>query len=183
MKRARNLDKRLREGDLLLDEFAVFLMNSETVRAHMKRMLRRPDQVEVLSRIREMYPAVSGLNVEPSVEKLPGHLKALVEGQELWRVEWFLQGMTVAIRSDKWEKSWNDPKMKMSFKVVEMGGFCDWTVMLRVWSDSLVHPDRLIFKEGMGFHEEGGMRMQRVSMISHVYDYDHVATAIVIQRF
>lgn len=183
MKRARNLDRRIRDGDLVLDEFAVFLMNAEAVRAHKKRILSRLDQVDVLNRIRELHPVLGGLNVKPSMEKLPSHLKALVEGHDLWRVEWFLQGMAVAIRSDGWRKSWNEPRPKLSFKIAEMGGFCDWTVMLRVWSDSLVHPDRLVFKEGMGFHEEVGMKMQRVSMISHVYDYDHVVSAIVLQRF
>jgi hypothetical protein len=166
----------------MLDDFAVFLLNAETVRTHKKRILRRVDQVRVLTRIREMYPIVGGLGITPSWESVPDHLKALVEGQELWRLEWFLQGMTVSIRSDSWRKTWNEPRPKLCFKVAEMGGFCDWTVMLRVWSDSLVHSDRIVFKEGPGFYLEEGIRMQRVCMISHVYDYDHVVTAVTIEK-
>lgn len=176
------MDRRVRDGEIVLDEFAIFLLNSEAVRGHKRKMFKRSRQVEVLDRVRRQFPLRPGLNVQTSVEALPDHLQDLLCGQSLWRVEWILRGMTVAICSNDWRFSWCEPLRNLSTKFVEMGGFCDWTVMLRIWSDSLVHPDRTIYKEGMGYTEEHGMRMQKASMISHVYDYDHVVSAVVIQR-
>lgn len=165
----------------MLDEFAVFLLNSEAVRGHKRKIFKRSRQVQVLERVRRQFPLRPGLNVKTNTEDLPDHLQDLICGQKLWRVEWILRGVTVGVCSNEWRLSWCEPLRNMSTKFVEMGGFCDWTIMIRVWSDSLVHPDRVIYKEGMGYTEERGMGMQKVSVMSHIYDYDHVVSATVIQ--
>lgn len=167
----------------MLDEFAIFLLNSEAVRGHRRKIFKRSRQVEVLDRVREQFPLIPRLKVRPKLEGLPENLVELISGRELWRVEWYLRGMVVSTSSDRWREMWTEPFYNLSGKFVEMAGFCDWTVMLRLWSDSLVHPDRLIYKDGLGVSNEGGTRKQRASIMSHVYDYDHVVSAMIVQRF
>jgi hypothetical protein len=179
-RRIKDLDRQVREGDLVLDEFALFLMNAEAIRGHKRKLFKRTEQVRVLDQVRIQFPIVPNLNLSPSVSSLPEYLRVMIEGQDLWRVEWFLGGVVIAISSDQWMRTMYYPTRSFSVKVVEMGGFCDWTTLIQLWSDSLVYPGRLVYKEGLGFSDEYGIRRQRASMLSHVYDYDHVVSATVL---
>lgn len=166
----------------MLDEFAMFLMNAEAIRDHKRKLFKRTEQVKVLDQVRAQFPIVPNLNINPSISNLPEGLRNILEGQDLWRVEWFVGGLIIAISSEEWIRTMSHPIRKFSSKIVEMGGFCEWSTMIQLWSDSLVYPGRLVYKEGLGFSEEYGIRRQRAGVISHVYDYDHVVTATVLQR-
>jgi hypothetical protein len=181
-RRIKDLDRKIREGELVLDEFALSLMNAEAIRSHRRKLFKRTEQVKVLDQVRAQYPIVPNLNVVPSLINLPENIRSLIEGQELWRVEWFLKGMIVGISSDRWMRNLYYPARTFSVKIVEMGNFCEWSTMIQLWSDSLVYPGRLVYKEGLGFSDEYGIRRQRASVLSHVYDYDHVVSVMVIQR-
>lgn len=167
---------------MILDELALYILNAEAVRNRQRKYLKRDDQLEVLQRMRAMYPLLDDNEIPKThLDHLPENLEELLEEHEIWKVEWFYRGMNVFVESAMWQENFSYPKGRTSWKVADMAGFCRWHSLIQLWSDSLVYPDQEVFYEGLAVHKGVSTPiMQKARVMSHIYDHDHVITLICI---
>lgn len=158
-------------------------MNTEATRMRAKRFSTREEQLETLPQLRADFPLLKEAEIpKPSAAAAPKIISDLLAGHEFWRVEWFVRGMVLITESEKWRDFLCVSRRKVSNKIMCTGGFLWEDAMMRVWSDSLYYPDTIIWYEGMAWYsEEIGLVKQRVSMVSHVYDLDHVVTGMIVE--
>lgn len=182
-RRGRDLEERIRNRDFKMHPLGRYLLNTEAVRMRAKKFNTREEQLQVLPQLREQFPLMQeSLIPRPDEKTLPPILSDLVRDQRFWRLEWFFNGMGLVKESDDWRELLHVPRRKLAEKIASMGGFLWADAMMRVWSDSLYYPDTIIWYEGMAWYcEDVGLVKQRVSMVSHVYDLDHVVVGMIIE--
>lgn len=181
-RRAGDIDKRVRSGDLYLEGLGLYLLNAEAIRVRQHKFLKRGPQLEILTRLRDTYPLVEPDKIPgPNVQSLPQRLQGMIMDCDTWRAEWFYNGLNVCLTSDAWTKAFHYPKKRYTVKIMETAGFCRWESMMKLWSDSLFYMDRVIFYEGKATRKDkDGAVIQKARMLTHVLDHDHVITVTTI---
>lgn len=173
----------MRNKELPLDDLAMYILNAEAVRGRQHKYLKREDQLDILKKMRERHPLVSkDLIPLPHLDHLPKHLDDMIEKYEVWKVEWFYSGMNMFIESAAWQEEFHYPRKKAPWKITDTAGFCRWTSLITLWSNSLTYPDREVFYEGMALRKSSKAPIiQKVRAMSHVLDHDHVISLLCIE--
>jgi hypothetical protein len=182
-KRARDVETRVREGLMGFQDLSIYLLNVEATRAHWRKYLKRKEAMDVLERLRTMHPVMDREDIPgPSKKYLPESMKALLDGRSVWCVEWFYEGKHTVEASPQYASRYlGVPHPKISSRLADMVGFCKWDSAMKLWIESLWRPDNVIFCEGTAYHfDVAEKREQKVRMISHIYDFEHVVTVTVV---
>lgn len=182
-KRARDVENCIREGALGFQDQFIYLLNVEAVRAHWRKYVKRREAMDALDRLRATHPLLPRGDVPtPSMKNLPGNMSALLDGRDVWCVEWFYEGRrTVKVGSTYQARYLGVPHIKISARISDMIGFCDWRTAMKLWVESMWSPDNVVCCEGTAFYfDVQEKREQKVRMMSHIYDFDHVVTVTVV---
>lgn len=182
-KRARDVENCVREGLLGFQDQFIYLLNVEAVRAHWRKYLKRKESMDVLHRLRAMRPLLDRTELpSPTFKCLPESMKALLDGRSVWCIEWFYDGKRIREVSDSYKARYlGVPYLKISGRISDMVGFCNWDTAMKLWIESLWRTDNVVFCEGTAYHfDTGSKKEQKVRMMSHVYDFDHVVTVTVV---
>lgn len=173
----------MRSKDLALDDLALYILNAEAVRSRQHKYLKRDDQLQVLEKMRQRHPLVTEDKIpKPDLDHLPQHLDEMLERYEIWKVEWFYRGMNLFVESTEWRDRFYYPRRKHPWKITDMGGFCQWTSLIKMWSNSLMYPDREVYYEGLAVHRTvDSPVMQKARAMTHILDHDHVISLICIE--
>jgi hypothetical protein len=170
----------VRRGKLGFQDISLYIINSNAVRLHVKRYLKPVDQRDVLERLRIVYPLVEGEPApNPTMSNLPENMKSLMDGREMWRVEWFYEGRYSAMSSEEYDEKFKLEELRgfnVFTRIKDTVGFSKWDSALRLWFESLYRPDQLVFYEGKTIYGDH----QKLRMISHIHDHDHVLTMSVV---
>lgn len=184
-RRVKDLDKRMRDGEMGFQDLAIHLLNMEASRRKMTKYMKRKEQVDVLHRVRTMHPLVEGLDIpSPLLGNLPAHFKSMIDGRSIWRVEWMFNGRHTAMSTGEYENRYLGEAVKVRCtvaKIQDMVGFCKWDSAIKLWMESLYRPDQIVYYEGKAYLQHTGeTKFQKVRMMSHVYDSDHVVSMTVV---
>lgn len=182
-RRALDVDAAIRAREIVVGDLGLYILNTEANRMRQKKFLKREEQLRVLDKMRMEFPLLPPEygNVRPILEELPFTVRDLVSGQDMWKVEWYLRGMALPQMSDSWKDELMVPRWKMSGKICEQLGFYDWRAVMRLWGLSLAYSGQVVFYEGKARQHNQGDVLQKVKMVSHIYDHDHVVTGVVVE--
>lgn len=166
-------------------DIVVHLLNLEASRRKITKYMRRKEQVDVLQRLRTIYPIVRSIDVpSPILGNIPAHFKAMMDGRDVWRVEWFYNGRHMAMSTQEYDERYLGEAIKVRnavTKLRDMVGFCKWDSAVKLWMESLYRPDQIVYYEGRAYLQNSGKTVyQKVRMMSHIYDSDHVVSITVV---
>jgi hypothetical protein len=182
-KRARDVEKQVRDGFMGFRDIFIYLLNAEAVRTHWRKYLKRKESLDVLERLRTMHPLLEKDDIpNPTMTHLIPAMKALLDGREVWCVEWFYEGRRMVKPSDIYKDRYLGVcQGKASSRIADMIGFCKWDSGLKLWIESLYRPGQVIYCEGAAYRfDSQEKKNQKVRMLSHIYDFDHVVTVTIV---
>lgn len=181
-RRVSHVEKQFREGAYGFQDLPMHLLNLEACRRKLTKLLKRKEQVDVVQRLRTMYPLANGLDIPaPLLNNLPASMKALKDGRDVWRVEWFYDGRHTAMSSTNYADRYLHPVKNTISKFQDMVGFCKWESAIKLWMESLYRAEQTVFYEGWAYClDSKRMIRQKVRMQSYIYDSDHVVSITVV---
>lgn len=160
-------------------DMAMYIMQVHASKRHYKTLLRRPEMVDVTERVKIMWPLKTDLPTI-GVGQIPLEIVSKMNGTPLWKVEWFWDGSIISSKTPQWKE-----RFKFSYcgergvyqMVSDTMGFSKHDMAMKMWLESLHRPGQYIYYEGKAFMQGSGeLKVQKATMISTIYDYNHVMT-------
>lgn len=179
MKRAKEVQRRLAANEFPFVDLAMYIIQVHATRVHFKGLLKKPEMDDVRQRLKIMWPLCEDLPTM-SVGSLPLWITEKLQGLPVWRIEWFWDGSYVCSKTPAWKKRFTHSfggEHGIYKMVRDTLGFSRFEMPFKMWLESLFRPNEMIYYEGKAFiHDMEQLEVQKCTMISVVYDYNHVMT-------
>lgn len=184
-KRAKEINSSIVKGEKYpVQDLTMYILNSEASKMGRRKYLKKPDLQDIVERLKTMYPVHAGSHLfVRSVNHLPGQMQEMMELHPCWKVEWFWQGEYKAECSGIYEDRYRPFDMSsVHGRIADTINFCNWDKGYMLWQESLFRPGVEVFYEGKAFWhlDKEGPVVQKATMLTCVYDMDHVVTLTVV---
>lgn len=170
-------------GTIEHSDMALYILNSYAKKQHKRQCLTKSqDFKDIRERVQALCPLVHNLDFPETMERLPVVLKDHLQNRPGcdYKIEWFNQGGYIITTSPDYLKKYyvnREGDRNLYGKLTDTLGLSDHTIGYKLWVESLARPGQVIFYEGLSLNMTSTQQnLITVSMISIVFDCDHVIT-------
>lgn len=189
-RKSRRLMDDIKNSKFKYSELSMYLIHMEASRSSRRLIFKRPELLEVNTRLSSKYPSVHASYIPPFITaSIPKNLLDFVNQYnyvvDAVKVEWFYGGLyhyeiNNPYRSQVHYHRYSDRTLYS--KVADTCGFSDYKIAFKSWMESVDNPGSIIVYSGIAYIKDiKSARMRTMKVMSHVLDYQHVITVTILQ--
>lgn len=187
MKRACLLQQNLIDGKYEHNDVVAYALNSHAIKTHKKKLFKRHDMSDVLDRVKTLYPLAEYVPSLMIVDNLPSYCIEFMRkySGSAWKVEWMFNGtydyQSNGLYTSRYMKYGKCKERGIYSKLWDGMGFSKVDTGYKLWVESVYRPGQVVKYEGNAFVADTKTVICQVArMMTHIFDYSHIATITII---
>lgn len=189
-KKAKWIMEDIKENKFQYSELAMYHVHMEASRASRRLVFKRPELVEVKSRLEAKYPLIHHSMIPPfMVSLLPKTLLDFINtydySRDMIKVEWFYSGLYHYEANNPYRQQIHfhrNSDRTVYSKAVDTCGFSEYNKPFKMWTESVDHPLMVVSYMGLAYRKDVGMiTMQTMKIMTMVLDYQHMISITCLQ--
>lgn len=188
-KKAKWIMEDIKDNKFQYSELAMYHIHMEASRASRRLVFKRPELVEVKSRVEGKYPLIHHSHIPPFI--IPSLPKVLLDfintydySRVMIKVEWFYGGLYHYEANNPYRQQIHfhrNSDRTVYSKAVDTCGFNEYDRPFKMWIESVDYPLTVISYTGLAYRKDVSMvTIQTMKIMTMVLDYQHMVSVIVL---